>query len=793
MKPHSESLKLTEETLSISIKESLSCIAPQWSLTQQIAVNPFWHKTHQSFKAWTEELYGTTGHLLTGEHPLISQPIDSALLETARVHYHRLYNKEAQFVAEPSPSSVSIKKTLYHLMDERKYQQHHLHEAIRLHISQTTAAFADKQQSQWHDNSSKSLFTFWRNHLDQRWNLEFHALHQQITERLKALPEEVNEVILVVVKALELSPKQWQNWFQLNLFTFPGWASWCAYQDQYKGESSHQLLLDLLAITLVWDYLVDDGERHPQSVWYQWQLQWQSVDNPTTQRYLDFHYSQLYFKEYAYQQSLIRTLSQSYHSTEQESGPHTQLIFCIDVRSEPMRRALEEMDPGIHTIGFAGFFGLPVTYHAIGDIEGINYCHGLLQPIATIRQNKAVSSRAWLKRMRERINTAIKVYQEQIKSHPFTSLLWVEGVGLGYAVSLLANLFKHPTAKIPFSYKEIAKESLLKQLVADEESQLTALKNFLVATGLKVINAQQVVIVGHGAQSVNNPYLHALDCGACGGQSGALNAKLVAEMLNTPAYRQKLIQQGFVIPQDTRFIAAHHNTTAQVIELLSGEEDEAGKRLQQVFDQAAQLLNGGQGIDASQTHREKTHNWAQVRPEWGLINNAAMIVAPRARTRGCDLQARVFLHEYEAKQDTDLSQLEQILLAPMIVAHWINMSYFTSRTLPTLFGSGNKLLHNVVGGDVGVFEGNSGDLRIGLAKQSLHDGQTWLHEAQRLTVIIDAPQNNIAHLIQKHALLRSLIDGGWIHLLSWQGESFYQYKYASWIPFTKNETHRRES
>ena len=96
------------------------------------------------------------------------------------------------------------------------------------------------------------------------------------------------------------------------------------------------------------------------------------------------------------------------------------------------------------------------------------------------------------------------------------------------------------------------------------------------------------------------------------------------------------------------------------------------------------------------------------------------------------------------------------------------MQYNLSVTEPLKFGSGNKVLHNAVGGSIGVFEGNGGDLRIGLAKQSVFDGERWLHTPQRLTVVIAAPQAAIAKIIEQHPDLESLINNDWIHLLQWQ-------------------------
>jgi hypothetical protein len=153
-----------------------------------------------------------------------------------------------------------------------------------------------------------------------------------------------------------------------------------------------------------------------------------------------------------------------------------------------------------------------------------------------------------------------------------------------------------------------------------------------------------------------------------------------------------------------------------------------------------------------------------VRPEWGLARNAAFVIAPRARTRGLSLDGRSFLHEYRWENDTGFGVLELILTAPMVVTNWINLQYHASTVDPTRFGSGDKVLHNVAGGNVGVFEGAGGDLRIGLALQSVHDGADWVHEPLRLSVFVEAPATAIDGILGKHAVVRQLVEHGWLHL-----------------------------
>jgi hypothetical protein len=134
-------------------------------------------------------------------------------------------------------------------------------------------------------------------------------------------------------------------------------------------------------------------------------------------------------------------------------------------------------------------------------------------------------------------------------------------------------------------------------------------------------------------------------------------------------------------------------------------------------------------------------------------------------TAGVDLGGRAFLHSYDWRADADFATLELIITAPVVVASWISLQYYGSTVAPDIFGGGNKLIHNVVGG-IGVVQGNGGVLRPGLPWQTVHDGEKLAHDPLRLSVLIEAPTEAITAVLERHPQVRALFDNSWLHLFA---------------------------
>ncbi|MDA8390412.1 MAG: DUF2309 domain-containing protein [Gammaproteobacteria bacterium] len=785
-------------------------IAPSWPLDQSIAVDPHWGRTGSP-----AELVAARLAVLGGMRLLMPRVEFRRAWAEGRITADDLAlavapagpDAQACILAldvDPQVTRLPLVCDVFDAEDQAAHRMAWRH-VITHQVSQTCAAYFDKDLADWHPSDKAGLYTHWRKSLAHDLGTRVLTGRPGVRRAAGTLPENPEALFALAARWLALDADNWANYLEALLISVNGWASWCAYrrwQAELEGGTDHHIE-ELLAIRLAWELVLLDGARDGETVCARWAQAWSACarriqDARDTQR-VDWAWQRAW--EYGYQRRLTKLLAAP-RSHLRLPQPSVQAVFCIDVRSEVIRRALESADPTVQTLGFAGFFGLPIAYTPAGTSARRPQLPGLLAPAIEVSDETgdAKDLEAAAHARRNRLADAAR--WQAASRWPMAAFDYVEAAGLGYAAKLwrLTAPKAHDApaddlAGIPQRYRRLLRPTLLG---LNSEERIHLAKQTLRAMSLTQDFAPLVLLVGHGSQSANNPYAAGLDCGACGGQTGEVNARALAGLLNDAAVRAGLLQSGISIPEKTWFIAALHNTTTDELVLFDKdrcppEHESACTGLEQTLKGASAAARAERacalGLGALEHDpdallvalRRRANDAAQTRPEWGLANNAAFVIADRTRTRGLDLKGRVFLHDYDAQADADGSVLELLMTAPMLVTHWINAQYNASTADPNHFGSGNKVLHNAVG-LIGVFEGNGGDLRIGLSRQSVHDGERWMHEPMRLCVFVDAPRGRIDAIIAKHETVRRLLDNGWLHLFRLSGDRTEYYASQGWQP-----------
>ena len=571
-----------------------------------------------------------------------------------------------------------------------------------------------------------------------------------------------------------------QRIIEYHIAALPGWAGYIKHRQEHSNlwDATYKIdLLDYLAVRLsICDMMGMDIIPNNYNV-------------KMSKTILDLQYVWLKAWELSWQQNLaIRLKNQSpdtVSKAKDQAIPDAQLVFCIDTRSELIRRHVEQHG-NYETFGYAGFFGIAMDYKSPEDSLSRKSCPPIVGSAYVVEEKPQLGKEAEYDKFQK--NTARNEFQSyflgRMKNMLPSAFGYVEGAGLFYAFSLLmrtlgaGSLYRRKKA----ISKPVENSTCPDLLPADSQNTTSDTisldaKVGIVKSAFDLLGWTQfapiVVFAGHGGHSANNPFGSSLDCGACAASPGRHNARTLASIANDDAVRKVLSQQhGYVIPEKTVFIGAEHNTTTDEILLFDtevsridqsklGRLKEDLKQVQVTATQERLLVNK----DSVSLSHKKTNSWSETRPEWGLAKNAGFIIGPRSLSENINLEGNCFLHSYQWELDNSGAALEGIMQGPMTVTQWINNHYYFATVDNDKFGAGSKITHNVCG-KFGVQQGNGGDLKFGLPLQSVKSSDTEnYHKPLRLSVLIQAPTDRIEKILFNNPKLQSLLDNEWIYLM----------------------------
>ena len=635
-------------------------------------------------------------------------------------------------------------------------------------LSKWLAAFLDEGQASWSmPNREDGFYDAFRS----------VAAHDgEIPDGVVTdLPDDPTDAIR---DALTAQPTdEWPDIFEFQLAALPGWtgllkqrvADEGAWQSAYPITLTGYLAARLALIEAVDAPLAPDEGETDTSV-------------PRAECWLSAW-------ERTYREQLVEPIADASNSREGgDERPAAQLVFCIDTRSEIIRRHVEAAGD-YETHGYAGFFGVPMRYSGYGSSVTADACPPIVDAEHYVTEQPtdtdAQQARDRWQGLLDTATTAIK----DLRSNAATAFSYVESTGIGYAGALAARTLvpgrvrglldsadrgpnDHEFCGPTVDHDPDADSDLPAGMSLDERVEYAA-------TAFELMGIEQFgrlfVFTGHASETANNPFDSSLDCGACAGNPGGPSARVLATICNQGAVREGLADRGIEVPEETVFLAGQHNTTTDEIELYDGDvppshaEDLAQLRadLETARADAAAERAGDMGVETNDSVAEterRAADWAQTRPEWGLAGNAAFIIGPRDLTENLDLDGRVFLHSYDYETDPDGDALEAIVAGPMVVTQWINSQYYFATVDNAAFGSGSKITQNPVG-NVGVYQGNGGDIMTGLPQQSLTvaDDEPY-HQPLRLSTVIHAPVERVTEALREHETVVELLDNNWLSL-----------------------------
>lgn len=790
----------TETTIQDKIDTAATTVGPLWPIHSFVTANPLSGFEHQPFDEAVEQatdLFGGRGYprAETFRRALDRGQIDPERLdaELAEIGYEGADHETLlETIAGASGTEDCETDTAADPPD-----------SVDQVLSKWLSAFLDEGNAYWSMPSREAgFYAAFRDVVGHDSEIPDEGL-------VADLPESPTEAIDAVLESYPES--QWVPIFEEQLAALPGWAGFIKQRAEDGGAWQSEYPITLTGYLAVRFALLDafDADIEPAAGPA-------SADLDTADKLARAF---LTAWEASYRTELVEnvaTESESLAERDASGRPDAQLVFCIDTRSEVIRRHIEAAG-AYETHGYAGFFGVPMEYEGYGSDVSVDACPPILEPKHHITEMPADGKIQTEHDRWSGIRETAKECIETLRANAATVYGYVEAAGGGYGLALAARTL------VPGRIRDLSdaaddavpdEHEFCDQTVHHQHTYAGDLpvgltleeKVEYAATAFELMGWEEfgrlVVFTGHASETANNPFDSSLDCGACAGNPGGPNARVLATLCNDDAVQDELRTRGIDVPEDTVFLAGQHNTTTDEIELYDDHVPEshagdleqlrtdletarAGAAAERTTDMADAEVGGDPDGSICETER-RAADWAETRPEWGLAGNASFVVGPRALTEDLDLDGRAFLHSYDWTTDPDGEALAAIIGGPMVVTQWINCQYYFSTVDTAVYGSGSKVTQNPVG-NVGVYQGNGGDLMTGLPLQSLMAADDVpYHQPLRLATVIHAPVERVTEVLADQEEVTELLDNDWLSLTvvdpTQDHQAFHYEENLEWTP-----------
>ncbi|WP_299267978.1 DUF2309 domain-containing protein [Halorientalis sp.] len=789
----------TESAVTESVELAANSVGPVWPLHSFVTANPLAGFEDQPFHEavqQAERLFGGDGYP--------SPDLFRRAWETGRIDPHVLAEELDAHGYDDDPEALLDRMDATADQTPDADTAETPAERVDAVLTKWLAAFLDQGTATWPmPNREQGFYAAVRSVASHDGDIPDGA-----ADAWPADPEDAIE------RVLDEHPKdEWPTILEQQLTALPGWAGFIKQRaaDDDAWQSTYPITLaEYLAVRLTLSELFDAPITPPEQA---------TESSVTGDGAVPLEEVWLSAWEASYRSELVDAVTDAGALAAEADGgrPDAQFVFCIDTRSEIIRRHIEATGD-YDTHGYAGFFGIPMRYEGYDVDVTVDACppildaqHRITDRPTTDPEDKAAYDR-W-----SNVRDAGGKLVKSLKENAATAFSYVESAGSGYGLALAARTLlptrvrdvldatdervpdAHEFCEPSVDYNPDAVTELREGLTVAERADYAA-------TAFELMGWEQfarvVVFAGHASQTANNPFDSSLDCGACAGNPGGPNARVLAAICNDADVQAELRERGIEIPDDTVFLAGEHNTTTDEVELYDGPVPESHAddiaqlradletaRAGAAAERTESMGSGGAG-GVRETER-RAADWAETRPEWGLAGNAGFVVGPRALTDDLDLGGRSFLHSYDWTTDDGGDALEAIVTGPMVVTQWINTQYYFATVDNDVYGSGSKVTHNPVG-NVGVYQGNGGDLMTGLPLQSLMaaDDEPY-HQPLRLSTVIHAPVERVTDILADHENVTELLDNHWLSLTVVDPEqdhcAFHYDGDLTWVPADQSD------